>query len=96
MGFSQVSAIRVVPHSTPQLLVGPSRRRYLLGDGPWCHALLLLQPLQQEQHVVGELVPLPPHPTKLHRPQAGVGGLVLVRAAELVQEEPGAVRVHLH
>lgn len=60
------------------------------------HALPLLQPLQQEQHVVGELVPLPPHPTEFHGPQAGVGGLVLVRAADLIEEEPGAVRVHMH
>lgn len=40
-----------------------SRRRRLSGAGPWRRALPLLQPPQQEQHVVAELVPLPPHPT---------------------------------
>lgn len=59
-------------------------------------ALLLLQLLQQEQDVVSELISLLPHPMKLHRLQAGVGRLVQVRAADLVQEEPGAVRVHMH
>lgn len=67
-----------------------------MGASPWLHALPLLQLLQQPQYIVGELVPLPPHPRQLHRLQAGVGGPVPVGAADLAQQQPGAVRVHVH
>lgn len=95
MVFSQVSSILVVPLSHPSCCVGLSGRSCLLCAGAGSCALLLLQPLEQEQHVVRELAARPPHPAELHRPQAGVGGLAR-GAALLTQEQPGAVRVHLH
>lgn len=82
--------------SHPSCCAGLSGRRCLLCAAAGSCALLLLQPLEQEQHVVRELVPWPPHPTELHRPQAGVGGLVPLGAAHFTQEQPGAVRVHVH
>lgn len=84
------------PLSHPSCCVGLSGGRCLLCAGARPCALLLLQPLEQEQHVVCELVPWPPHPAELHRVQAGVGGPVLLGAAHLTQEQPGAVRVHVH
>lgn len=96
MVFSQVSSILVVSLSHPSCCVGISGRRCLLCAGPGPCALKLLQPLEQEQHVVCELVAWPPHPTELHWAQAGVGGLVPLGAAHLTQEQPGAVRVHVH
>lgn len=96
VAFSQVSSILVVLLSRPSCCVCPSGRRCLPCAGSWGCALLLLQPLEQEQHVVCELVPWPPHPAELHGVQAGMGGFVLLRAANLTQEQPGAVRVHVH
>lgn len=94
--FSQVSSALLVPLSHPSCCVGLSGRRCLLCASPGPRALLLLQPLEQEQHVVRELVPWPPHAAELHRAQAGVGRLVPLGAAHLIQEQPGAVRVHVH
>lgn len=82
--------------SSASCCAGLSSRRCLLCASLQHSALLVLQLLQQEQDVVSELIPRPPHPTKLHRLQTGVGRLVQLRAADLVQEEPGAVRVHMH
>lgn len=96
MAFPQVSSILVFPLSHPSCCAGLSGRRCLLSAGPGTRALLLLQLLEQEQHVVRELVPWPPHPAELHRLQAGMGGLVPLGAPHLTQEQPGAVRVHVH
>lgn len=45
---------------------------------------------------MGELVPWPAHARQPQRAQAGMGRLELLGAAHLGQQQPGAVRVHLH